>query len=87
MIGQYNGHIFEDRDVSFLLGTGVEVGVVEGVEIGLRRMTQGETSRFRVKSPLAYGSKGCPNLEIPPNADLDFQVDLKSFKKVCLSPT
>jgi len=84
IIGKYDGRIFEDRDLSFILGTGSEFGIVDGIEYGLRRMTTGETARFRVKSQLAYGVEGCPNLEIPSNADLDFQVDLKSFVKVCI---
>jgi FKBP-type peptidyl-prolyl cis-trans isomerase len=65
-----------------LLGEGSEVGIVCGIELGLRRMTKGETAKFRVHSLLAYGSEGKEIYEIPPDADLDYIVELKSFVKV-----
>ena len=80
--GKYNGQVFEDREVDFILGEGSEVGVVEGVELGLRRLTTGEKARFRVSNKLAYGREGCPAFEIPPEADLDYELELKSFVKV-----
>lgn len=81
-VGKYDGRVFEDREVSFILGEGSEVGVVDGIELGLRRMTKGETARFRVHSLLAYGKEGNEIFEIPPDADLDYEIDLKNFVKV-----
>jgi len=74
--------MFEDRDVGFTLGEGSEVGVVEGVELGLRRFTRNEKARLRVASKLAYGREGCPKYDIPPDADLDYEVELQDFVKV-----
>lgn len=79
--------MFEDRDVGLTLGEGSEVGVVDGVELGLRRFTRNEKARLRVTSQLAYGHEGCPEYDIPPDADLDYQVELQDFVKVhgCIS--
>ena len=74
--------MFEDRDVGFILGEGAEVGVVEGVELGLRRFTRNEKARLRVVSKLAYGHEGYPKYDIPPDADLDYEVELQDFIKV-----
>lgn len=82
MTGKYRGRVFEDRDVGFTLGEGSEVGVVDGVELGLRRFTRNEKARLRVTSKLAYGHEGCPKFDIPPDADLDFEVELQDFVKV-----
>jgi len=80
--GKYCGRVFEDRDVGFILGEGSEVGVVEGVELGLRRFTRNERARLRVTSQLAYGHEGCPKYDIPADADLDYEVELQDFVKV-----
>lgn len=79
--GKYQGRVFEDRDVGFTLGEGSEVGLVEGVELGLRRFTRSEKARLRVTSRLAYGHEGCPEYDIPPDADLDYEVELQDFVK------
>jgi len=80
--GKYRGRVFEDRDVGFILGEGAAVDVVEGVELGLRRFTRGEKARLRVSSQLAYGHEGCTKYDIPPDADLDYEVELQEFVKV-----
>jgi len=74
--------VFEDRDVGFILGEGAEVGVVDGVELGLRRFTRGEKARLRVVSKLAYGHEGCAKYDIPPDADLEYEIELQDFVKV-----
>jgi len=58
------------------------VGVVEGVELGLRRFTRNEKARLRVASKLAYGHDGCPAFDIPPDADVDYEIELQDFVKV-----
>jgi len=80
--GKYQGRVFEDRDVGFTLGEGAVVGIVEGVELGLRRFTRNEKARLRVTSKLAYGHEGCPEYSIPPDADLDYELELQDFVKV-----
>ncbi|KAL0106891.1 hypothetical protein PUN28_015430 [Cardiocondyla obscurior] len=81
LVGKYNGEVFEDRDVEFTLGEGEIVGVVDGVEIALQRFLKGEKSRLFIKSKYAFKSQGKPEYNIPPNADIEYEVKLQDFEK------
>lgn len=75
--------MFEDRSVNFSLGEGSEVGVVEGVEIALEKFKTGEKSRLKLKPQHAFGEAGKAEFKIPSNAVVEYEVELKSFEKVC----
>lgn len=79
LVGTFNGKIFEERDVQFSLGETDEV--VEGVDIALKSFKIGEKSRLIIKSKFAFKDKGKPELDIPPNATVEYEVELKSFEK------
>ncbi|XP_032685345.1 FK506-binding protein 59-like isoform X1 [Odontomachus brunneus] len=81
LVGKYNGQVFEERDVEFCLGEGEVVGIVEGVEIALKRFLNEEKSRLIIKSKYAFKEKGNTEFNIPPNADVEYEVELKSFEK------
>lgn len=81
VVGRHNGRTFDDRDVSFVLGEGSDVGIVDGVEQGLQKMKKGEKARLLVKSKYAYRAEGSVQHSIPPNADLEYEVELKKFEK------
>lgn len=82
MIGKYNGEVFEDRDVEFVLGEGEVVEIVEGVETALQSFLKGEKSRLLIKSKYAFKQQGSPKYNIPPNADVEYEVELQNFEKV-----
>lgn len=79
--GRVNGILFEERDVSFNLGEGGDVGVVEGVEKALERFKRNETSKIIVDPKLAYGSLGIPDKNVPGNTPVEYIITLKSFEK------
>ncbi|MFH4977637.1 hypothetical protein AB6A40_004346 [Gnathostoma spinigerum] len=82
-VGSYEGRVFYDKDVEFILGEGSEVGLPEGVDRALRRFTKGEKSSIHLKgSRFTYGAHPPPEYNLPPNAELDFTIFLKSFEKV-----
>ncbi|KAF3426350.1 hypothetical protein E2986_06491 [Frieseomelitta varia] len=81
LVGMYNGKIFEDRDVQFSLGEGEDCGVIEGVEKALESFKSGEKSRLKIKSKYAFKNVGKPEFDIPPNATVEYIVELKSFEK------
>lgn len=80
-IGRHDGRVFEERDVEFNIGEGEEYGITTGVETALEKMSQGETSRLVIKPKYAFGSDGNEQLNIPPNATVEYEVTLNEFEK------
>lgn len=81
IIGQYNGKVFEERDVKFCWGEGEAEGICEGLEIALGKFKRGEKSRILIKSKYAYGKAGKPEFNIPPDADIEYIAEVKNFEK------
>ncbi|OXU31501.1 hypothetical protein TSAR_001033 [Trichomalopsis sarcophagae] len=81
LTGYYNGTVFEDRDVKFTIGEGEAEGIVLGVETALLKFKKGEISKVCVKSKYAFGAAGKPEYNVPPNADVEFIVEMKNFEK------
>ncbi|KAE9416715.1 hypothetical protein Angca_004347 [Angiostrongylus cantonensis] len=82
-VGTYEGRVFYDKDITFVLGEGSEVGLPEGVDRALRRFCRGEKSTIRLSgSRFSYGPNPPPEYGLPPNAVIEFTIFLKSFEKV-----
>ena len=64
------------------MGEGETEGIVEGLEIALKKFKKGEKSRLKIQPKYAYGNTGCPDKNIPPDAELIYDVTLKNFEKV-----
>lgn len=63
---------------SFTLGQGK---VIQGWDEGIKTMKKGENALFTIPPELAYGESGSPPT-IPPNATLQFDVELLSWTSV-----
>ena len=84
MTGKYNDEVFEDRDVEFVLGEGEVAGIIDGIEIALQRFLKSEKSRLFIRSKYAFKEQGNPTFNIPPNADVEYEVELQNFEKVIM---
>ncbi|KAL3784021.1 hypothetical protein ACHAWO_005697 [Cyclotella atomus] len=62
--------------ICFVLGS---TDVIEGINIAVRGFGQGERSKVKICSELAYGYEGLSPL-IPPNADLICDIELVDFR-------
>ena len=60
------------RPFQFQIGQGQ---VIKGWDIGMASMTKGEKAILSCKAEYAYGKRGAGGV-IPPNADLQFEVEL-----------
>lgn len=81
-VGRHGENVFEDREVEFTVGDAVISNVIEGLDIAVKRMKEGEKCRLDIKPSMAYGSKGNQDLGVPPDAELVYDVELLSFENV-----
>lgn len=79
--GQYEGKVFETRQVTFTQGEGDEDGIIPGLEIATKKMKLGEKDRLVISPKYAFGETGCPELGVPPNATLAYEVEMVNFEK------
>ena len=81
LLGRHNGRVFDERDVSFTLGEGAEQSIPDGVEQALQKFKKHERSLLQLKAAYAFGSVGHEQFGLPANADVEYEVELKSFEK------
>lgn len=81
MIGKFQDRVFEDRDVTFNIGEGAALDVIEGVEKALLKFKKLESSKLIIKPKYAFGNKGSVQYNIPPDATVEYVVTLKNFEK------
>jgi FKBP-type peptidyl-prolyl cis-trans isomerase len=79
--GRCAERVFDDRDVTFIVGEGSEVGIIDGIEQAIKKFKKGEKSLLKIKSKYAYGTDGNTAFDIPPNTDVEYEVELKKFEK------
>lgn len=81
VVGLYDGKEFVNSDLQFIVGEATEVNLPEGVDKVMKKIHKGEHSLLHLKSKWAYGKEGNAQFNIPPNADIDLEIQLKSFEK------
>jgi len=74
--GKCFDYLTKGAPFTFKLGFG---NVIDGWDIGVQGMKVGGKRKISCPAAMAYGKEGSPPV-IPPNADLDFEVTLLSFK-------
>lgn len=79
--GKYNGKVFDNRDVMFEVGDCESFDIPRGIETAVKQMEKGEESLVLLKSKYGFHSEGNTKLGIPPDADLRYEITLKSFEK------
>ncbi|XP_073977060.1 peptidyl-prolyl cis-trans isomerase FKBP4-like isoform X2 [Rhodnius prolixus] len=79
LVGEYEGRVFDDRDVIFCLGEGADNDIPPGVEKALESFVRGETSKLELKPKYGFGDIGHEKFGIPPGASLVYTVTLKKY--------
>merc|ERR1712072_226760 len=69
---KFDSSVDRGRPFVFKIGIGQ---VIRGWYEGVMQMSLGEKARLEISSEYGYGSNGAGGV-IPPNADLDFEVEL-----------
>ncbi|KAK2715320.1 peptidyl-prolyl cis-trans isomerase FKBP4-like isoform X2 [Artemia franciscana] len=81
IVGRHNDIQFDDRSVQFNIGEGSEQDIPDGIEVALEKFKKGEKSLVKLSPAYGFGSKPMEKFNLPPNADLEYEVELKSFEK------
>lgn len=80
--GEYQGTVFDERTVTFVLGEGSEANIPYGVEKALFKFCENEKSLLTLGPKYAFGSAGSTTFNIPPDATVQYIVELQSFDRV-----
>ncbi|XP_073170090.1 peptidyl-prolyl cis-trans isomerase FKBP4 isoform X3 [Lepidochelys kempii] len=79
--GRHGDRVFDERELRFEIGEGENYDLPPGLEQAIQRMEKSEESVVYLKPSYGFGSAGKEKFQIPPNADLQYEVKLKSFEK------
>ncbi|CAA9998207.1 unnamed protein product [Nesidiocoris tenuis] len=82
--GEFEGRVFDEREVTFNLGEGKVHDLPPGLDTALTHFVVDETSELQLAPQYGFGEEGCAKFNIPPNATLKYTVTLKSFEKAYL---
>eukprot|EP00545_Synedropsis_sp_CCMP1620_P001765 CAMPEP_0119015258 /NCGR_PEP_ID=MMETSP1176-20130426/10703_1 /TAXON_ID=265551 /ORGANISM="Synedropsis recta cf, Strain CCMP1620" /LENGTH=101 /DNA_ID=CAMNT_0006968537 /DNA_START=140 /DNA_END=448 /DNA_ORIENTATION=- len=69
---QFDSSVTRGKPFQFVIGIGQ---VIQGWDEGVMKMSLGEKAILNISSDYGYGASGAPGA-IPPNADLNFEVEL-----------
>ncbi|XP_077017695.1 peptidyl-prolyl cis-trans isomerase FKBP5 [Tamandua tetradactyla] len=75
------GRMFDCRDVVFIVGEGEDHDIPLGIDRALERMQREEQCILHLRPRYGFGEAGKPKFGIEPNAELTYEVTLKSFEK------
>jgi len=79
--GTFDGKLFDERQVEFEVGEGLEIDVPRGIEFALEKMKKDEVAQITLKPTCGFGESGNVSKGIPPNATLVYEVTLIKFEK------
>lgn len=69
---QFDSSVSRGKPFQFVIGIGQ---VIRGWDEGVMKMSLGEKAMLKISSDFGYGAGGAGD-DIPPNADLNFEVEL-----------
>uniref|UniRef100_A0A8C8T1L7 peptidylprolyl isomerase n=1 Tax=Peromyscus maniculatus bairdii TaxID=230844 RepID=A0A8C8T1L7_PERMB len=79
--GCCGGRMFDCRDVVFVVGEGEDHDIPIGIDKALEKMQREEQCVLYLGPQYGFGEAGKPKFGIEPNAELIYEVTLKSFEK------
>ncbi|NWJ08576.1 FKBP4 isomerase, partial [Crypturellus undulatus] len=79
--GRYGDRVFDKRELQFEIGEGDNYDLPHGLEKAIQKMEKSEESVFYLKPNYGFGSAGKEKFQIPPDAELQYEVKLINFEK------
>lgn len=81
LIGRHESKIFDQRELSFNLGEGLEHNIPDGIEQALLKFKKHERSLIKLSPAYGFGAAGNEQLGVPSNAHIEYEIELKNFEK------
>lgn len=81
LAGRDEDRVFDEREVSFVVGEASEADVIDGIDVAVTKMKEGETSKIRIRKEYAWGDLPPRHFALTPGADVTYEVTLLSFEK------
>jgi len=75
-----NDTVYTSRDGAELAAIMGDEDVVEGIELGIRKMKKGEEAILRIQPEYGFGAQGSDTFHVPANTAFDAHVELLDFK-------
>lgn len=79
--GFLGGKQFDDRQLKFELGEGLDHQVPRGAQLCIEKMKIKETAEVTLTPKYGFGSTGCKEKGVGPNETLKYEITLNSFEK------
>ncbi|XP_063492685.1 peptidyl-prolyl cis-trans isomerase FKBP4-like [Symphalangus syndactylus] len=79
--GYYKDQLFDQQELRFEVGEGENLDLPYGLERAIQHLEKGEYSTVYLKPSYAFGSAGKEKTQILPNAQLKYELHLKSLEK------
>merc|ERR1712203_389393 len=81
LVGRVGGRTFDERNLEFEVGEGLNVNIPRGIEFALEKMKKKEVAQITLKPAYGFGSAGCPALGVEGSATLVYELTLVKFEK------
>lgn len=81
LIGKSGDRVFDERDVSFVVGEAAEADVILGIDMAVTRMKKGETSKLLIRKDYAWSDLPPRQFDLVPGADVTYEVTLNDFDR------
>lgn len=82
--GSYNGTVFDERKVTYDVGDSHEHLIIDGLDRAVRKFKKGEKSRLVIASKYAFGTDGSEKYSLPPDAAVEYTLELLDFTRVSM---
>ncbi|XP_060103251.1 peptidyl-prolyl cis-trans isomerase FKBP4 [Heteronotia binoei] len=79
--GRHGDRVFDKRELRFEVGEAENYDLPPGLDKALQNMEKLEESVISLKPSYGFGSAGKEKFQIPPDAELQYDIKLKSFEK------
>ncbi|XP_060634032.1 peptidyl-prolyl cis-trans isomerase FKBP4 [Anolis sagrei] len=79
--GWHGDRVFDKRELRYEVGEGENYDLPPGLDKALQKMEKLEECVIYLKPSYGFGSAGKQKFQIPPDAELQYEIKLKSFEK------